>query len=296
VNDGSFFIGDVGTAVSGPSTKRLVIDNAGNVGIGTTTPAVGMGVGPNLHVKGANPSIIVEESGTVNSNLVFRRAGSNKWYLLENLGTPADNIAFYDGSISEKVFQINPGGNVGIGTTAPAYKLHVVQTADNRAIWAENNTTSFAAIYGKNAGTGYAGVFVGDVNILGNLTKTSGGFKIDHPLDPAAKFLNHSFVESPDMKNIYDGIVTLDGNGEAWVELPAWFDALNKDFRYQLTAIGAPMPDLYISVEQSGNRFKIAGGTAGMKVSWQITGTRQDAYANANRIQVEEDKAAAIHG
>ena len=41
------------------------------------------------------------------------------------------------------------------------------------------------------------------------------------------------------MKNIYDGVVTLDVYGEAEVQLPAWFEALNTDFRYQLTAIGA---------------------------------------------------------
>jgi hypothetical protein len=40
------------------------------------------------------------------------------------------------------------------------------------------------------------------------------------------------------MKNLYDGVVRLDGNGEAAVELPQWFDALNQEFRYQLTAIG----------------------------------------------------------
>jgi hypothetical protein len=71
--------------------------------------------------------------------------------------------------------------------------------------------------------------------------------KIDHPLDPANKYLYHSFVESPDMKNVYDGLVALDENGEAEIELPDWFGALNKDFRYQLTAIGAPGPNLYIA-------------------------------------------------
>jgi hypothetical protein len=73
--------------------------------------------------------------------------------------------------------------------------------------------------------------------------------KIDHPLDPANKYLSHSFVESPDMKNVYDGVVVLDYNGEAVIDLPDWFAALNKDFRYQLTAIGAPGPNLYIAEE-----------------------------------------------
>ena len=136
----------------------------------------------------------------------------------------------------------------------------------------------------------------GTVHVLGTLTKGGGSFMIDHPLDPANKYLYHSFVESPDMMNVYNGNIVLDGKGEAVVTLPDWFGALNRDFRYQLTAIGAPGPNLYVAEEISNNRFKIAGGTSGGKVSWQVTGIRQDAYANAHRIPVEQDKPAAEKG
>ena len=136
----------------------------------------------------------------------------------------------------------------------------------------------------------------GNTWMSGNLSKAGGSFKIDHPLDPADKYLSHSFVESPDMMNIYNGVITLDAKGEAWVALPEWFEALNSDFRYQLTAIGRPQPRLYIAQEISANRFKIAGGKSGAKVSWQVTGIRQDAYARAHRIRVEEEKPAAAKG
>ncbi len=95
------------------------------------------------------------------------------------------------------------------------------------------------------------------------------------------KYLYPSFVESPDMKDIYDGVVVLDSRGEAVVKLPEWFEALNTDFRYQLTPIGAPGPYLHIAAKVANSLFKIAGGTGGMEVSWQVTGIRQDAYANA---------------
>ncbi|MDX2169813.1 MAG: hypothetical protein SF182_22270 [Deltaproteobacteria bacterium] len=151
-----------------------------------------------------------------------------------------------------------------------------------------NNGSGAYGVYGESS-SGYAGYFSGKVNITGNLSKAGGSFIIDHPLDPANKYLSHSFVESPDMKNIYDGIAVLDADGRAEIELPDWFQALNRDFRYQLTCIGAFAP-VYVAEEIHDNHFKIAGGAAGQKISWLVTGIRQDAYANAHRIVVEEDK------
>src|SRR5215210_2803730 len=147
-------------------------------------------------------------------------------------------------------------------------------------------------LHSESVRNDYAAILDGKVKITGNLEKAGGSFKIDHPLDPANKYLCHSFVESPDMKNVYDGVVVLDDKGEAVIDLPDWFGALNKDFRYQLTAIGAPGSNLYIAEEiseatttkysnsRSSNNdkssFKIAGGTSDMKVSWQVTGIRKD--------------------
>lgn len=150
-------------------------------------------------------------------------------------------------------------------------------------------------VYGQNDDGGYAGFFRENVMVLGRLDKGSGSFKIDHPLDPENKYLCHSFVESPDMKNVYDGVVKLGKKGQAWVQLPDYFEVLNCDFRYQLTCIGS-FASVYIAEEISNNRFKIAGGKHNMKVSWQVTGIRHDPYAVANRIQVEEDKSTQERG
>lgn len=159
-------------------------------------------------------------------------------------------------------------------------------------------TAGGEAVFGSNGGSnsnGYAGYFNGRVSVVGTLSKGGGSFQIDHPLDPRNKYLYHSFVESPDMKNIYDGVVVLGADGDAEVVLPDWFGALNRDFRYQLTCIGGYAP-VYVSEEITDNRFRIAGGKPGMKVSWMVTGIRQDAYANAYRVPVEEDKDAAERG
>jgi len=151
-----------------------------------------------------------------------------------------------------------------------------------------------AGVYGFNSGGGYAGYFQGAVHVNGTLSKAAGSFRIDHPLDPAGKYLSHSFVESPDMMNVYNGNVTLDGNGEAWVELPEWFEALNRDFRYQLTPLG-DWSALWVAHEIEGNRFLIRGGPHA-RASWQVTGIRRDAWAEAHRIPVEEAKPEAERG
>lgn len=135
----------------------------------------------------------------------------------------------------------------------------------------------------------------GALNVVGTLSKGGGSFRIDHPLDPLNKYLQHSFVESPDMMNVYNGNAQLDEQGQAAIDLPAWFEALNRDFRYQLTCIGGFAP-VYVAEEIAGNRFRIAGGKPGLKVSWQVTGIRKDPYAEFHRIQVEVDKPPAEQG
>ena len=160
-----------------------------------------------------------------------------------------------------------------------------------------NGSYSGYGIYAQ-AGSGasaFAGAFNGDVDVNGSLSKTGGSFKIDHPLDPANKYLYHSFVESPDMKNIYDGTVVTDASGTAIVTMPGWFEALNTDFRYQLTAIGQPA-QAWVASKVANGSFTIKTNKANVEVSWQVTGVRQDAWANAHRIPVEVDKAPQEQG
>jgi hypothetical protein len=201
-----------------------------------------------------------------------------------------------------------PNGRGLQGESSQGNGVHGVSNSnDASGVYGENTGTGFGiagrtggdgdAIFGDNLDpSGRAGYFNGNVRVQGFLSKAAGAFEIDHPLDPANKYLYHSFVESPDMMNVYNGNVTLDANGEATVQLPSYFEALNGDYRYQLTAIGTPGPNLYVAQEVKGNTFKIAGGEPGSKVSWQVTGIRHDPYAEQNRIQVEVDKAPTDKG
>ena len=135
----------------------------------------------------------------------------------------------------------------------------------------------------------------GSLVVQGTLAKGGGSFRIDHPLAPHEKYLSHSFVESPDMMNVYNGNVTTDEDGRAVVTLPDYFAALNRDFRYQLTTIGS-FARVMIAEEITENRFVIRSDAPQVRVSWQVTGIRDDAWARANRIEVETDKPAGERG
>ena len=135
----------------------------------------------------------------------------------------------------------------------------------------------------------------GDADFIGNISKGGGTFKIDHPLAPTEKYLYHSFIESPDMMNIYNGNVVTDTEGLAIVMLPVYFESLNRDYTYQLTSIGS-FGQAIVKEKIKSGFFIIQTEHPSMEVSWQITGVRQDPYAEANRVKVEVDKEPENQG
>lgn len=249
----------------------------GNVGIGLLDPMV------NLQVKEEN------SSGALGSNIGVMYSPSQ---LLAPavLGWSENNTAEITSGVLGHAYSTSSWYNEGVfgeggGGSINNYGVYGVAMGDAGSAYS-------VAIYGDDMGAGtnnYAGYFDGDVHVMGILSKSGGSFKIDHPLDPTNKFLVHSFVESPDMKNIYDGNVTTDAKGYAIVELPSYFDALNVDFRYQLTVIGE-FADAIVKEEISENHFTIQTDKPNVKVSWQVTGIRNDLWAQENRIQAEVEK------
>jgi hypothetical protein len=146
-------------------------------------------------------------------------------------------------------------------------------------------------VYGSApSGLGY-GVYA-----LGRLAASgTKSFVMDHPQDPANRYLLHYCSEGPEPQNIYNGVVTLGADGTAVVALPDYFESVNSDYRYQLTTIGAPAL-VYIAKEIADNQFTIAGGTAGLKVSWQVTARRNDAFVRTFGAPVEIEKVGRERG
>jgi len=288
------------------SAEMFAVNNTGNgPGVAGTSPGTGV-------YGGSNSGKGVVGTSTTGEGVYGHSSSGNGMFGKSDNATGVLGIGYTgwgvrgesDSGIGVRGESFSCIGVAGIATTGwgvagesdSAYGVHGEARGNYAAVAGVNTGGTAAGVYGKGKGaSGLAGYFDGTVTVTGYLTKSGGGFQIDHPLDPEHKLLNHSFVESPDMKNVYDGVVVLDHLGEATVALPEWFETLNRDFRYQLTCIGGFAP-VYVADEIAGNSFRIGGGRAGTKVSWQVTGTRKDPWAEANRPAVEQDKPAAEQG
>jgi hypothetical protein len=245
----------------------------GLFGESSSFPGVGGISGSNYAIYGLSESNHGVVGQTLNANA----------YGVYGTNTEAGGVGVY-GLASTGVVGVSNSGGPGV----------YAQSGDNGwAVDAYNTGDSTGVLAGSVSG--YAAWFNGDVNVDGNLSKNGGSFKIDHPLDPANKYLYHSFVESPDMMNIYNGNVITNAKGDAVVTLPEWFETLNRDFRYQLTVVGQ-FAQAIVAGEVSDHQFAIKTDKPNVKVSWQVTGIRQDAWANSHRIPVEELKPEQERG
>jgi len=299
----------------------------GSVGIGTTAPTERLQVeAGSVSINGEYVGLIVDAEGAKRTGLLkytgrypglWRTAGS--YFEIGRTDPTVTSLPGYPASFTtDMVF--DGQGNVGIGTYGPSSRFEVVgsgytstlarirvrSTDDQAGIGLLSNNTGEAIIYSPNGSDDMrmflAGIDrliltpAGNVHVNGTLSKAAGSFRIDHPQDPANKYLVHSFVESPDMMNVYNGNVTTDAQGLATVQLPAYFEAENKDFRYQLTVVGEGFAQTRVARRIAHNQFVIATDKPGVEVSWQVTGVRNDPYAQQHRLVDVVEKAGPEKG
>ena len=280
----------------------MTFDRNGNVGIETENPSYPLHVATNRKYAGyfttdsLSPSAHAlhgEYLGTGNDGIgVYGKSaqsnyGHGGYFLGGHIGVLGTVIPTGSGNYFGIFADVDGGNGYNYGMRSMVSGGFI-----NVGVYGEayGGSTSYG-IYGiaNSASTNWAGFFSGNVHVTGTLSKGGGSFKIDHPLDPTNKNLYHSFVESPDMMNIYNGNVITDASGYATITMPDWFEALNKEFRYQLTVIG-DFAQAIISQEIQNNQFTIRSDKPNIKVSWQVTGIRHDKFAEKYRIPVEENK------
>ncbi|MGW2052211.1 hypothetical protein ACWCPF_44970 [Streptomyces sp. NPDC001858] len=236
----------------------------------------------------------------------FCKATSNNSFAVFGTAEPFAANAWGVGVRGESFYGIGVDGYTkdGVAVRGVTNKSGPGQYAVSGAGLGKNNTAvagvaetgkNACGIWGKSA-EGYAGRFEGTVNVIGRLYKTSGGFQIDHPLDPENRYLRHSFVESDQQLNVYSGTVVTDAEGSATVYLPEYFEELNDDFRYQLTIVGREFAHAIVSEEVREARFAIKTDRPEVKVSWQVSGVRKDNYSRHYPFLVEEEKAEEERG
>lgn len=270
---------DNGLDIQAPGNRSLMrILNSGSVGIGTVEPGAKLDVvdtsgfvGVRGSTEGAGGAGVRGDATAATGNSMGVQGVS--WYSSSGRGV-------YGGAYSNT------------GATSGGY--FECASTSGRGVYgnAYGGIGTTYGVYGRaTSGSGYGVFSSGDFG--GNGGKY---FRIDHPLDPTNKYLNHQCVEGPEPLLIYRGTVALGDDGSARVELPDYFEAINRDFHYHLTPIGGGAPDLHVDRKIVDNAFLIAGGSAGLEVCWTVTGVRNDPHMQRNKRAVVEEKAPSERG
>ncbi len=304
----SSYTGGTGITITGSvinstwttNLNNIYSNNTGNVGVGTGAPAAKFQVAgvpattitlPNLVVDYVNIyGNLSNISATENSAIVGYATGSS----VENNGV----VGLAGTGAGDNIGVI---GTSTLSTSGDNYGVFGYADGNNFVAGTYGNVAANAGgtgIYGDDGNTilsNWAGYFSGDIYATGDVGGATKSWKIDHPADPANKFLRHVSMEGPEMLNFYDGVITTDGSGFATVQLPAYFETINKDFRYQLTCVGV-FAQAIVSTEIQNNQFVIQTNQPNVKVSWQVTALRDDPYARANPIQNETEKSEKFKG
>ena len=306
-----------------------LFSNGTNVGINQSNPVVPLdisyvaGTGINAASTSGFSSIDINASNG-DASLRYKNAGSVKWNI-RNTPSTNDYQIVRNNLLPANLTILNANGNVGINQSNPIVPLDIsyasgtgIHAASSTAFstididaangdaalryqnagitkWNIRNQpgSSNLEIYGNNNST----LFVDINNTTGKMTVykdfTALGvkaFTMDYPLDPTNKTLMHAAIESNEVLNSYSGNVVTDASGKATVSLPEYFEAINKDFRYQLTVVGGTFAQAIISKEVRNNKFEIATNQPNVKVSWEVKGVRNDKHMQQNPFKAVEEK------
>lgn len=279
------------------NAEWMTITGAGNVGIGVINPTLAK-----LLVDGGGGTAVYGQSAGSYGLLGYSTLGTG----VGGHGVSSYGVAAYSENNDGLVAQTNHSDHAALfaqNLTGTAFAYLGTRNNGVEAHSASEGPGGNAAIYGFATRLGdYAGHFVGftlvegPFSVFGDLYVAGDkNFMIDHPLDPANKTLTHSCIESNERLLMYSGTVTTDANGDAGVNLPSYFEALNTNYRYQLTVVGQ-FAQAIVAERIHDNRFGVKTDKPNVEVSWLVIGDRNDAYSKAHPYVVEEDKKPEDRG
>lgn len=277
-----------GVGVYADSQSGDVFSFFGEVNTSTITPGFVNGAVLAGVQSGRGHGILINHTGTSGRNVEFNINGATNTdpaVFVTHLGRGGAMVVQNQGNTI-------PGAPITVGDFA-----YTGTDADDHIAVAGTSAPAASFGIGVQGGGNFVGVVGegGDFGVvsIGDFMATGAKlFVIDHPQDPENKYLKHANIESNEVLNFYRGTAVFDATGKATVTLPSYYESINKNASYQLTPVGAAMPNLFIEAEIKNGVFTIAGGVPDKKVSWNVTAERNDAYfqQNPEKRIMETDK------
>jgi hypothetical protein len=218
--------GTAGNAIT--FTQAMTLDASGNLGIGTSSPAT------KLHVVGANTSgkgqfVLASASAGQEARMTFVDGSDD----IAEISTDGNNLYFYTEQASGAFLwytngseraRIDSSGNVGIGTSSPAYKLNIVEaktltpTTGDGQITIDNSTSGqVSAILFSSQATRRAQISAGlggsgnDGFLAFTTRNDSTGFGERARIDASGNFLVGTTTVNPHSTGTYGSQLSVGG-------------------------------------------------------------------------------------